>query len=104
MGGHQDHLALRLRFANHTQQIEAAQLGHPEIDDRHVGRLGLKPGERLARARVDRHVVAGRSNSALDQPQDTGLVVDDDQPWLPVFHVEEPIRAFTRATAASAAL
>ena len=69
MPGHQHGLALRVRLADRTENVEAADLRQLQIDERNVRRLGVEILERLGSATAGHDLEAGAIAEVAQQPE-----------------------------------
>ena len=76
--GHQHRLAARIDLANGANHVEAADVGHPQIDHRDVGVARPQLRDRLAPARARNHVESGAPGEPAHDVENALLVVDDD--------------------------
>jgi hypothetical protein len=86
VAGHQDGLAMRIDLANGPEHVEAAQIGHPQVDHHEVGAPRPQQADRLASGRTDDRVEPGPLREAADHVEDALFVVDDDQQRLLPVH------------------
>ena len=76
---HQDHLAFRIRGANRLDHVQAADVGHLEIHEGHVGIELGQVRERRHRVQARLDLEAQLTRESLDDGEDVRLVVDDQQ-------------------------
>jgi len=94
---HEDHPAFRLRLADGPQDIEPADLGHAQIDDRHVGSAVRDRRDRVPRAGIRVDVETGGSREPLDEAQHARFVIDDEQHRRPDHQACSPARSMSIA-------
>ena len=99
VAGHEHGLTVRVDIANRAQDVEAADLRHPQVDHHQVGPPRLDQRDGRAAVGTDQHVEAGAFGETRHDVEDTLLVVDDYQQWSWIRHAP-PTRS--RITAASA--
>ena len=72
VGGHQDHFAAGHGRADLAQQIEAVDVGHPQIDHREIGRLAQQRAHRLGAAGAGHDVEADPARPGARPPSAPG--------------------------------
>ena len=80
---HQHRLATRIHVANRANHIQAAEVWHPQIDQREIGVPRANLGDRLTPARAGNDFEAGTPRETVDDVTNSLLVVhDDEHRWL----------------------
>ena len=79
VAGHQHGLTVRVDVADRAQDVEPADVRHPQIDHHEVGPPRLNQGDGVAAARTGRNLEPDALGEAGDQIENALFVVDDDE-------------------------
>ena len=78
-GQHEDRdVAVRAQRAG---DVDAVELGQPEVEDHEIGGEGVGVGERRLAVRARAHLVALHAQRALEHLRDLLVVLDDEHAW-----------------------